>query len=240
MKELAKVLMGSQNYSLDGFDSDKDYKVLLCPTFEDLYNVHRVEKNDLPAKYPKDEHYSVMDCRQFAKSLVRGNVNCCEYLFSTEVKMSSTFVDFYAAARKLYEDGYAVVCWEQLFASLEGLVKNSFDRYGATRKTMSRAYYFYLFAVNLAVNNFCMSSETWRGNKWNDLVYKMRFDENSWMPSQEQFKEMLDWFKEESKKSMQSMYKNYPEHVEKLKERGNNLNQLMKDLVKHEVLMEDA
>ena len=45
MVELAKVLYGSQNYGLDGEDSDRDYKLVLCPGFDELYEGKMCKKN---------------------------------------------------------------------------------------------------------------------------------------------------------------------------------------------------
>lgn len=122
MFEIGRIGYGSQNYRLNGPDSDKDYKVFLCPDFNDLYNNRKVEKNDLPAFYDP-EHYSPMDVRVFAKNVIAGNINCAEYLFSIEQNGRSDFFAFLEEARQLYNDGYVMVCWDKFFASTEGLVK---------------------------------------------------------------------------------------------------------------------
>ena len=44
MREVARVLYGSQNYGLDTPESDRDYKVLMCPEFDDLYHGRKLEK----------------------------------------------------------------------------------------------------------------------------------------------------------------------------------------------------
>lgn len=182
MLDVGHVLYGSQNYGLDSPDSDKDYKVFLCPDFDDLYANKCVEKNDLPADRYDREHFSPMDVRTFAKNLVSGNVNCAEYLFSMEQNGRSDLFDFLEEARQLYNDGYVMVCWDKFFASVEGLVKNSLDRNGESRKTMSRAYYFQMFVMTLMADNFKMDNYTWRGNSWNEDLRRMRFDEKCWMP----------------------------------------------------------
>ena len=79
MFEVGRILFGSQNYHLDGPDSDKDYKVLLCPDSEDFYFYKKVEKNNLSKELPS-ENYSPMDVRTFDKNLRAGNPNCLEML----------------------------------------------------------------------------------------------------------------------------------------------------------------
>lgn len=239
MKELAHCLMGSQNYFLDGPDSDKDYKVFVYPTFNDLYKNHRLDKGDLPSEYPRDDHYSPMDVRTFASNLLKGNVNCLEYVFSTEWVVKDKDFEFLAsAARKLFESGYLLVCWETFFASLEGMVKNSLDRYGVTHKSMSRAYYFYVFASSLVVDNFKMTNHSWRGNKWNNDVRAMRFNENAWLPSREELEKTLGFLKGTAAESVKRMRKYRPELVEELKQQGKEFEGYVKWLVANKVCNE--
>ena len=37
-KELFRVLTGSHNYNMNTPESDKDYKIFVLPTFDDLYH----------------------------------------------------------------------------------------------------------------------------------------------------------------------------------------------------------
>ena len=91
MKVAARILVGSQNYSLSGPDSDYDYKLLMVPSFDDLYNYHKVDKHDLPQQYDP-EHYSVISVMTFDKNVRAGNVNALEMLFSSEKKDALFFL----------------------------------------------------------------------------------------------------------------------------------------------------
>lgn len=231
MFEVGRCLMGSQNYRLNGPDSDKDYKVFLCPDFNDLYKNKRVEKNDLPANVYNREFYSPMDCRTFAAKLVEGNVNCVEYIFSLEQNGSSDFFEFLEDARQLYSDGYVMVCWDKFFASVEGLIKNSLDRNGESRKTVTRAYYFQMFVMTLLADNFKMDHHTWRGNGWNEDLRRMRFDEECWMPTREQIETTFAYLKETCKASVERFKKYNPSGFENLQKRGEALEAKMKAMV---------
>ena len=163
MKEVGRVLLGSYNYELAGPSSDKDYKLFMCPDFNDLYRAHKASKGDLPAETVENGELSVLDVRKL-DSLVRdGNVNVTEYLFSSEQFLDRHFAVYWDQAQKLYEDGYLAVVWNKWFSSLEGLVKNSYERYGSNKKNTSRAYYFFALAKAVFDNNFKMDYSTWRG-----------------------------------------------------------------------------
>lgn len=162
MIEFARVLYGSQNYGLDGPDSDRDYKVLLCPTFEDFYRYHKVDKKDLP-KGCDLEHDSPVSVMRFHELLAQGNPNCVEMLFSAEqdvkVKEFGTYLDM---ARKVYGGGYVACVWDRFYSALTGLALNALDRYGVTPKTVSRARYFYGLAHYVAGNGFVIDEGTYR------------------------------------------------------------------------------
>lgn len=230
-------MYGSNNYSLDGPNSDKDYKVFLCPDFDDLYNSKHVEKNDLPvATY--GEQFSPMDVRQFARNLAKGNVNCCEYLFSTEVSYEPAFSNFVSVAREAYKTGYVVTCWDTFFASVEGMVKNSLDRYGVTRKSMSRAYYLYMFVLMLVEDDFKMMEDSWRGNYWNEVVRAMRFDEKIHLPTQEKLYQGFTKLKQMASNRVEVFKENRPFEYKILSAYYYVLEEEMKKFVKHELQYE--
>ena len=219
MFEVGRCLYGSQNYGLNGANSDKDYKVFFCPRFHDLYYCHRADKSDVPAISHRGDELSPMDVRRFGELILAGNINVTEYLFSTELHYAGPrFEEYWMAARKLYNDGYLMIVWDKWFASLEGLVKNSFDRYGVARKSMSRAYYFYMFSMKLVELDFHMTDDSWRDNYWNQYVHTMRFDENSWMPSQEELYASLDFVKNAGREKVVKLKEEKPELFNRLTE----------------------
>lgn len=175
MKKIAQVLYGSNNYGLNGPDSDKDYKVLLCPSFSDLYNAHKTDHGDL-AGYDHD-HYSPMDVRQFNSLLLKGNPNVVELLFSTEWEYyDEGFKQYVENARMLFEMGYLAFEWKNFYAATTGLVINSLKRYGNDNpKSVSRACYYFNMLWCLAQDDFRMTEETWRNNTFCMHAYNVRF-----------------------------------------------------------------
>ena len=168
MKEVARILYGSQNYGLDTLDSDKDYKVLLCPEFEDLYRYHKVCKDDLPSGLDP-EHYSVMSLMQFHDLLMAGNPNCLEMLFSVESNPTGpaypihTYLhDYRELAQTLYATGYIAIVWDKFYSALKGLAMNSIDRYGINAKTVSRLCFYNYFAQQIVRDDFVVNERTWR------------------------------------------------------------------------------
>ena len=235
MKEVGRALLGSYNYNLAGPSSDKDYKVFMCPEFEDLYCAHKADKDDLPAETLENGELSVLDVRKLADLFCVGNVNATEYLFSLDYSVTNDFAYFWYQAQRLYEEGYLVVVWDKWFASLEGLVKNSLDRYGVSRKSMSRAYYFYMLAMTVLADNFRMNQRTWRENNWVDTVRDMRFNEENFLPSEELMYKNLEIVKKTGQKFAKGFNS---QKKEELKKQAEQLKQEMKNFVKHE-LMED-
>lgn len=187
MLDVGHVLVGSQNYGLDGPDSDKDYKVFLCPEAEDFYHYKRVEKNDVPEGLDK-EHYCPMDVRAFDRSLQVGNPNCLEMLWSRETE--ELFVDFdsyMSLARDLFKQGYLVMVFPQFLSAVKGTVFNSFNRYGVNRKSASRVTFWMNFVLKLMANDFKVESSFW----YDEPARKMRFDESVYLPTLEDFKKMF-------------------------------------------------
>ena len=233
MFEVGRCLYGSNNYNLAGPNSDKDYKVFMCPRFHDLYYKHSADKADIPDISHRGDDLTPMDVRRLNELVLAGNVNVTEYLFSIELHWAGPlFEEYWMAARKLYEDGYLVLVWNQWFASLEGLVKNSLDRYGVNRKSMSRAYYFYILSLKLVENDFCMNESNWRGNEWNDKVFQMRYDEHSWLPTREELETSLDYVKEVGNQSANKILKDKQIHCERLLSDARDLKMKMFNFVR--------
>lgn len=164
MKEVARFLYGSQNYGLDTPESDKDYKVILCPEFVDLYRYHKVCKDDLPCGLDPD-HYSVMSVMQFHDLLMGGNPNCIEMLFSVETSSDKSFDQYLHSVRAMYESSYVAIVWDKFYSALKGLALNGIKRNGLNPKTVSRLFYFMFFAEQVVRDGFVIREDTWRNQK---------------------------------------------------------------------------
>lgn len=82
-KPLLKALVGSHNYNLNVPESDKDYKIFVMPTFDDLYYKNEFTNN----KVGETEDYDVHDIRKLTHLFFKANVNFLEVLYSTELEI---------------------------------------------------------------------------------------------------------------------------------------------------------
>ena len=184
MKPVAQMLIGSQNYHLDGPDSDYDYKIIMMPEFEDFYTYHKVDKHDLPKNYDP-EHYNVMSILTFDKNVRKGNVNALEMLFSHYIKCAGDIEIYFNTAKRAYSEGYLFIVWDSFMATVEGMIKNSLDRYGVNRKSASRALYLINLCYFVAENDFAMDATTWGEERVFSDARELRFNENKELPTKE-------------------------------------------------------
>lgn len=76
-----KALVGSHNYNIANIESDRDYKVFIAPTFEELYKGERFSKSIITPTEDNDIH----DVRKLADLLFKANINFLEVLASNEI-----------------------------------------------------------------------------------------------------------------------------------------------------------
>ncbi len=86
-RELAfKALVGSANYNLSTAESDKDYKVFVLPTFNDLYHGKLYTESKFNESFDEDYH----DIRKLSSLFWKSNVNFVEVLFSTNITINES------------------------------------------------------------------------------------------------------------------------------------------------------
>lgn len=87
-----QAIVGSHNYNLQTENSDKDYKLFVLPSFDDLYGG---ELFSTPNIVSPTVDYDIHDIRQLGKLLWGANINYMEVLFTTEYQchMSEHTVD---------------------------------------------------------------------------------------------------------------------------------------------------
>ena len=90
------TLVGSNNYNLNTESSDKDYKLFVVPTFEDLY---AGELFSTPNIITPDVDYDIHDIRQLPQLLWKANINYMETLYS----ISINFTCFNSAPSELFQ-----------------------------------------------------------------------------------------------------------------------------------------
>lgn len=240
MKEVGKFLYGSNNYGLNGPDSDRDYKVVMMPSFHDLYVKHEVGRGDLPEQYNSDyEHFGVTDVRDFSKRVLQGNVNYVEYLFSCDCTYNySDFAAYCDAARDLFKDGYLAVVWATFYKSLFGLVHNTLKRYPGQRKGLVRCTYYYLLCAAVSTGDFSMTQKTWRYGGWQEHLQKVRFDEIHQVPTEEELRKWFAQLESVAQKRAEAWCEKHPDKVLKLTARAEHLKESMEEFVKKEMLKE--
>ena len=85
-KEIFRALVGSHNYNLNNRDSDKDYKVFMMPTFNDLYSGKQYSSDIIR----EDADYNYHDIRKLPDLLFKANINFIEVLFSQEYSFAGS------------------------------------------------------------------------------------------------------------------------------------------------------
>lgn len=78
--EVFRALVGSHNYKLNTPESDKDFKIFVMPTFDDLYHGKMYSHSTIG----KDADYDIHDIRKLSTLLWKANINFLEVLFSKE------------------------------------------------------------------------------------------------------------------------------------------------------------
>ena len=85
-KELFRSLVGSHNYNLNTPESDRDYKIFVLPTFDDLYFNKQFSKSIVG----DIEDFDIHDIREVSTKLWwKANVNFLEVLFSEDIKINN-------------------------------------------------------------------------------------------------------------------------------------------------------
>lgn len=157
-KVVLRALVGSHNYNLNTPESDKDYKVFVLPTFEDLYKGNTYSKQIIGDKVDLDIH----DVRKLPSLFFKSNLNFLEVLFSKEVEVNHL--------KPLYQirDEIAVMNLPSLFNSCGGMHLNKMkllnkgtegtqhlvDKFGYDTKQAQHAYRCLKVIVDFAENDF--------------------------------------------------------------------------------------
>lgn len=172
MVELARVLYGSQNYGLDGPNSDRDYKVVLCPEFSELYEGRMCKKN-------QGEHLTGVDVRRLHGLLMNGNPNAVELMYSVEAEvLDEDFGRYLDCARMMYEGGYVAAVWRTFYSALYGMAMAGIDHNVVSPKMVARAYYLLELAKWIGQNGFVVNEGVYRGVRpeFHRQAQKIRFD----------------------------------------------------------------
>lgn len=154
---LGEILYGSQNYGLNGPNSDKDYYEIVMPSFYDLY--YQKEASDKKS----------WDIRKFTKLILDGNFNAIELLFSVEKYFYSPEFEYLWYTLRAYSSDIVARRSLKFYYSVRGCFMNSLDRAVTAEnednylKHIARAQYFVDMLDNLRLSHFYMRDDAWRG-----------------------------------------------------------------------------
>lgn len=155
---LGEILYGSQNYGLNGPNSDKDYYEIVMPSFYDLY--YQKEASDKKS----------WDIRKFTKLILDGNFNAIELLFSVDKYFYSQDFEYLWYTLRAYSSDIVARRSLKFYYSVRGCFMNSLDRAVTAEnednylKHIARAQYFVDMLDNLRLSHFYMRDDAWRGN----------------------------------------------------------------------------
>ena len=154
---LGEILYGSQNYGLNGPNSDKDYHEIVMPSFYDLY--YQKEASDKKS----------WDVRKFTKLILDGNFNAIELLFSVDKYFYSQDFEFLWHYLRAISSDIVARRSLKFYYSVRGCFMNSLDRAVTAEnednylKHIARAQYFVDMLDNLRLSHFYMRDDAWRG-----------------------------------------------------------------------------
>ena len=127
--------LGSQNYGLDTPNSDKDYKWIKVPSFDELFNKQVLTRQ-------LDEHNSVWDIRDFFRYLKKAAPTALEALFSIEIEYFDE--DFKNLMNEVRAKASSLVRsnWNGFVNGTKGMVYAGIKK-EENPKTVSRFIFFY-------------------------------------------------------------------------------------------------
>lgn len=155
---LGKILYGSQNYGLNGPNSDKDYYEIVMPSFYDLY--YQKEASDKKS----------WDIRKFTKLILDGNFNAIELLFSVDKQFYSQDFEFLWHYLRAISSDIVARRSKKFYYSIRGCFKASLDNADKANsvetyiKHMARTQYFVDLLDHVRLSHFYLTENTWRGN----------------------------------------------------------------------------
>ena len=102
-KEILKALVGSHNYGLNTPSSDRDYKIFVLPTFDDLYCGNMISTSSVKSD-DQHEDKEVKDIRLLMELLRKSNPAYLEILYSIDVETAPVFADIWGLLLSHRED----------------------------------------------------------------------------------------------------------------------------------------
>ena len=232
-----KALVGSHNYNLANEESDRDYKVLIAPTFEELYKGKMFAKDIIT----ETEDNSIHDIRKLPNLFYKSNINYLEVLESSELiipsgnpeiekivslkkeiaKMNLPY--FFSACRGMHMQKMS-----QINKGTEG-TQHLVDKYGFDTKQATHAYRCMKVVVDFETTDFkdFGSALRYTGDDL-EFILSIRHGELK----QEVFEKFINHYYASTFMHLEEKYKSFKPNLE-LKE---ELDELIMKLVKRKVV----
>lgn len=232
-----KALVGSHNYNLQTAESDKDYKVLVIPTFEELYKGQRFAKQIIT----ETEDYDMHDIRKVSDLFYKANINYLEILASKDLIIPKGYPELekiYSMRKEIFKMNLPY-----LFNACNGMHKQKMallhkgtegtqhlvDKYGYDTKQAQHAFRCMNFIVRFESTNF----EDFEGSLWHEGHYLdfMLDIKGGFYKKQEHFEKFANGYHEKMFMPLKEKYRSQPVNME-LKEEVDNL---IMQLIKREI-----
>jgi predicted nucleotidyltransferase len=173
-KLFMSALVGSHNYNLNTETSDKDYKVFVFPTFDDLYYKKEIAKS----KTSDYLDYEVHDIRKLSQLWWKANINFIEVLFSQDIRYhideNNNLVQFIKQNKNelatmnlpyLYDACMGMSLRKQKDMLIDSPARhNNIEKYGYDTKSACHAIRVLDFLVKLAQCDFSFGKAIWYNN----------------------------------------------------------------------------
>ena len=194
LKILGKFLKGSQNYCLNGPDSDEDWVIVYCRDFEELYDGKTYSNLN-------NEHESYWDLRDFVNRLCAMDPTALECVFSIRQEyMSEDFRALIAAVRLYCSNGrWIPQDWASFINKIVGFIRSdikkaiNFKNEYSGRKALSRAFYFLGIARYVYDNHGYLDKDAYRfTNPLYSVAYRIKFLPEETSPTFEEQIEKLN------------------------------------------------
>ncbi|MFQ3543454.1 nucleotidyltransferase domain-containing protein [Halobacillus rhizosphaerae] len=200
---LFRALVGSHNYNLNDETSDRDYKVFIAPTFDDLYNKEVFSKQTIGTTEDIDVH----DIRKLPHLFYKSNINFLEPLFSIDQEIETDTTHSFLEIGKMIQekDEIAKMNLKQLFDACGGTFRQKMqllnkptegtqhlaDKFGYDTKQAQHAFRNLDFIVRFEANDFkdFKSAITYHNE---DRDFVMGFKQGAY--SQEEFIKYVNWY----------------------------------------------
>lgn len=242
--ELFTALVGSHNYNLNNENSDRDYKTFIIPDFDDLYHKEDAKEKNITSEIEDIDYH---DIRQMVYRFSKANVNFLEVLFSEEIRISPE-LPLWAkyAVTQIMSMKHDIVRMNlpYLYDACMGMKHNKLklidkgtqsskhlvEKYGYDTKAAMSAYRILDFLVRFADNDFKdFKKAIWYTNYEKVLL-------NSILKGQFTKEEVLKLIANKDY-HLDKIYKTKYKSVPFDEETYNKLEDILKDLVKHSILL---